>query len=314
MGYFNIIIPLMNLERAFKVLTQFLQGKEKAIELCILCLLAKGHLLIEDLPGIGKTTLALSLAKVLGLSFGRIQGTSDLLPSDITGTSVYNKSTGKFEFHKGPIFNHIVLIDEINRTPPKTQSALLEPMEEGQVTVDGQTYPLPQPFFVIATQNPIEYYGTYPLPEAQLDRFLFKISIGYPPREVERKILKIGSLKEALISLESILSEEEILNMQREVKNQIYVSEKILDYLLDLIEKTRKSAYLLAGLSTRGALSLLLAAKARAYFYKRDFVIPEDLKEIAPYSLPHRLIFKEEYKSLSKEIVKEIIESTKVPI
>lgn len=304
----------MKLERAFKLLTQFLQGKEKAIELCIICLLAKGHLLIEDLPGIGKTTLALSLAKVLGLSFGRIQGTSDLLPSDITGTSVYNKKTGSFEFNKGPIFNHIVLIDEINRTPPKTQSALLEPMEEGQVTVDGQTYSLPEPFFVIATQNPIEYYGTYPLPEAQLDRFLLKISIGYPPREVEKEILKIGSLKEEIISLEPVLSKEELINLQKEVKNQVYVSEKILDYLLDLVEKTRKNPYLIAGLSTRGALSLLLAAKARAYFYKRDFLIPEDIKEMAPYVLTHRLIFKEEYKSMSKDIVKEIIEGIKIPL
>lgn len=304
----------MKLERAFKILVQFLQGKEKAIELCMICLLAKGHLLIEDLPGIGKTTLALSLAKVLGLSFGRIQGTSDLLPSDITGTSVYNKSTGKFEFQKGPIFNHIVLIDEVNRTPPKTQSALLEPMEEGQVTVDGQTYALPEPFFVIATQNPVEYYGTYPLPEAQLDRFLLKISLGYPPREVEKEILKVGSLKEEIGTLEPVLSKEDLLNMQGEIRSQVYVSEKILDYLLDIVEKTRKSPYLIAGLSTRGALNLLLAGRARAYFYKRDFVIPEDIKEIAPYLIPHRLIFKEEYKSLNKEVIKEILTNTKIPV
>ncbi len=304
----------MKLEKAFKVLSHFLQGKEKAIELSLICLLAKGHLLIEDLPGTGKTTLALSLAKVLGLSFGRIQGTSDLLPSDITGTSVYNKVTGKFEFQKGPIFNHIVLVDEINRAPPKTQSALLEPMEEGQVTVDGHTYTLPKPFFVIATQNPIEYYGTYPLPEAQLDRFLFKISIGYPLREVEKEILKVGSLKEEIASLEPVLSKEEILSMQEEVRTQVYVSEKILDYLLNIVEKTRKSPYLITGLSTRGALSLLLAGKARAYFYKRDFVIPEDIKEIAPYLITHRLIFKEEYKSSATEIVKEILVNTKVPI
>lgn len=304
------------LEKLFKVrevLNRILSGKERALYLSLITLLAKGHLLIEDLPGVGKTTLALALARVLGLSFGRIQGTSDLLPSDITGSTIYNKKLERFEFHKGPIFNHIVLVDEINRMSPKTQSALLEPMEERQVTVDGVTYPLPNPFFLIATQNPIELYGTFPLPEAQLDRFLIKISLGYPEREMEKEILKRGSLKEELKDIEAILSPEEINLLQEKLK-EIKVSEKVLDYLLDLVYATRNNTSILMGLSTRGALNLLSSAKAKALLEERDYVLPEDIKELAPYVITHRLVFREEYQSEKESIIKEILESIKIPI
>lgn len=301
------------LKRVIETLKRYLSGKEKALELTLICLLARGHLLIEDLPGVGKTTLALSVAKILGLSFSRIQGTSDLIPSDITGASLYNKRLEAFEFHKGPIFANVVLVDEINRMSPKTQSALLEPMEEEQVTVDGVTYELPRPFFLIATQNPIEHYGTFPLPEAQLDRFLMKISIGYPPRELEREILKRGSLKEELSGISAVFRAEEILRIQREVK-EIYVSEKVFDYILDIVSTTRGSPYLEVGLSTRGALSLLLSARARAYLYGRDFVLPEDVKELSSSVLTHRLIFKAEYEGEKERLVKGMIESLKIPL
>lgn len=312
MAIINIKIS-MNPKEILSHLNQLLSGKERAIELSLICLLAEGHLLIEDLPGVGKTTLALALAKTLGLSFGRIQGTSDLLPSDITGSSIYHKKTETFHFQKGPIFNHILLIDEINRMSPKTQSALLEPMEEGQVTVDGMTYPLPKPFFLIATQNPIEFYGTFPLPEAQLDRFLMKISIGYPPRELEREILKRGSLKEEVEGLKPLMSAEEVLAHQEGVK-KVKVSEKVLDYLLDIVEATRRSPYLSVGVSTRGALSLLSAAKAKAYLYGRDYVLPEDLKELCPFVLLHRLIFREEYVEEKSQILEEILRAIPVPV
>jgi MoxR-like ATPase len=292
---------------------KILPGKERAIELTIITLLAKGHLLIEDLPGIGKTTLALVVARSLGLSFGRIQGTPDLLPSDILGGSIYVKEKGSFVFQPGPVFNNVVLFDEINRASGKTQSALLEPMEEGQATIDGITHKLPQPFFVIATQNPIEYLGTFPLPEALLDRFLMKISLGYPPRHLELEILKRGSLREDIPKIEKLIDKENLQAEQEKVK-AVYVSEKVLNYLLDIAEATRKSPYLIAGLSTRALLSLMLAAKARAVIYARDYVIPEDIKELAPYTIPHRLIFKEEYSSQGLAIVKETLENIPLPL
>ncbi len=300
-------------EKIQRQLGQILPGKEKAIELTIISLLAKGHLLIEDLPGIGKTTLALVIAQSFGLSFGRIQGTPDLLPSDILGSSIYLKEEGKFVFQPGPIFNNIVLFDEINRATGKTQSALLEPMEEGQVTVEGTTYKLPQPFFLIATQNPIEYQGTFPLPEALLDRFLMKISIGYPPRSMELAILKKGSLREEIPSIPQILDLTTLDSAQREVK-EIYVSEKVLDYLLSLAEETRKSPFLRAGLSTRGLLTILEAAKSRAFLYGRDYVIPEDIKALALYTIPHRLIFKEEYTLQALSIVQTLLEKIPIPL
>ncbi len=303
----------LDIDKIINTLSYYLHGKGKALKLSIIALLADGHLLIEDLPGIGKTTLAIALAKCFGLDFARIQATSDLLPSDITGISIYNKKTGEFEFRPGPIFNNIVLVDEINRTTPKTQSALLEAMGEKQVTIEGKTYKLPQPFFVIATQNPIELYGTFPLPEAQLDRFIMKISIGYPPRFAEKEILKGGSKREELHNIKPLFSKDEIISIQKKIK-EIYLSDKIADYILDIIEATRKSKYLYAGLSTRGALAIVATAKANAYLNKRDYVIPEDIKTLAEFVIPHRVIFKEEYEGSKREIVKSLVESIKTPV
>ncbi len=295
-------------------LSKYLQGKSRALRLSLAAFFSKGHLLIEDLPGLGKTTLAIGIAKALGLRFGRIQCTSDLLPTDITGLSIYNKSTGEFEFHAGPIFNNIVLVDEINRATPKTQSALLEAMGEEQVTIEGRTYKLPKPFFVIATQNPVEHFGTFPLPESQLDRFIMKISIGYPSSDSEREILRGGSKREELYSIEPIMNRDEVLQIHEDIRGNTYISDRILDYALKIIEATRSSKYLNAGLSTRGALALTYTAKTNAYFHGRDFVIPEDMKELAEYTIPHRVMFKEEYENLNKkEIIKSLIEEIAVP-
>ncbi|MBX0312538.1 MAG: MoxR family ATPase, partial [Sulfurihydrogenibium sp.] len=241
------------------------------------------------------------------------QATSDLLPSDIIGVSIYNKNTNEFEFKPGPIFNNIILVDEINRATPKTQSALLEAMGEKQVTVDGKTYKLPQPFFVIATQNPVEQYGTFPLPESQLDRFLMKISIGYPSREAEKEIIKGGSKREELYKIQPFVSKEEIIKIQEEIKN-VYVSDKIADYILDIVWATRESKYLESGLSTRGTLAIVNTAKTNAYMEGRDFVIPEDIKKLYKYVIPHRVIFKPEYESQKEEIVRTIVESIPTPI
>jgi MoxR-like ATPase len=299
---------------ALNLLSPYLHGKEKALKLASICFFSKGHLLIEDLPGLGKTTLAIAIAKVLGLNFGRIQCTSDLLPSDITGVSIFNRDSSAFEFQPGPIFSHIVLVDEINRATPKTQSALLEAMGEKQVTIEGRTYDLPRPFFVIATQNPAEQFGTFPLPESQLDRFMMKISIGYPPRAAEREILKGGSRRKEIYSIAPLMDIEEVLEIQSIIKSKVYVSEKILDYLLNVIEATRKSDYIMAGLSTRGALALVQTAKTDAYLKGKDFVNPENIKELAEYVVPHRMIFKDEFEGVNKkEIVKSILAEVPVP-
>ncbi|MBA4389495.1 MAG: AAA family ATPase [Syntrophus sp. (in: bacteria)] len=296
-------------------LSSYLQGKEKPLSLSLISFFSKGHLLIEDLPGLGKTTLAIGIAKSLGLNFGRIQCTSDLLPTDITGLSIYNKTSGEFEFHPGPIFNNIVLCDEINRATPKTQSALLEAMEEKQVTIEGKTYKLPKLFCVIATQNPTEQFGTFPLPESQLDRFMMKIGIGYPSRDAERDILRMGSKREDIYLIEPIVNQDEATLIQEDIIKHVYVSEKILEYILSILHATRESDYLVAGLSTRGALTITNTAKTNAYFHGRDFVIPEDIKELAEYTIPHRVIFKEEYENLNKrEIVKSIIDAIPTPL
>lgn len=294
-------------------LSPYLQGKEKPLKLALISFFSRGHLLIEDLPGLGKTTLAIGIAKSLGLTFGRIQCTSDLLPTDITGLSIYNKSTGEFEFHPGPIFNNIVLCDEINRATPKTQSALLEAMGERQVTIEGRTYKLPRLFSVIATQNPTEQFGTFPLPESQLDRFMLKISIGYPSKEAERQILKVGSTREELYSIEPVVNHDEVGTLQEAIAEKTYVSEKIIEYTLAIIHATRTSVYLSSGLSTRGALSIITTAKTSAFFHGRDFVIPEDIKELAEFTIPHRVLFKEEYESLDKRgIIKSLVDEIPV--
>lgn len=292
----------------------YLHGKDAALRLSLLAFFSRGHLLIEDLPGLGKTTLAIAIAKMLGLSFGRIQCTSDLLPTDITGLSIYNKNTGEFEFHSGPVFNNIILVDEINRATPKTQSALLEAMGEKQTTMEGKTYKLPRPFFVIATQNPSEQFGTFPLPESQMDRFMMKISIGYPSREAEREILKGGSKREEIYSIEPVMDKEEVIGIQQDIRKNVVVSDRITEYILDIVASTRKSRYLLSGISTRGVLAITNVAKANAFFNGKDFVIPEDIKELAEFTMPHRVIFREEYETLDKkEIVRSLIEQIPVP-
>jgi len=303
------------IEAAIDFLSAYLHGKERALRLALICFFSRGHLLIEDLPGLGKTVLAVAIAKVLGLSFGRIQSTSDLLPSDITGVSVFDKNTGSFEFKPGPIFNHIVLVDEINRATPKTQSALLEAMGEKQVTIEGRTYDLPAPFLVIATQNPAEQFGTFPLPESQLDRFMMKISVGYPDRAAERKILQGGSRRRAIYSIDPMLEKAEVLGIQEKIRNGIYVSEKMLEYLLNIVEATRQSPYLASGLSTRGALALVNTAKADAFLEGKDYIVPENVKAVAEFVISHRVIFREEFETANrKELIKSIMEEVPIPV
>jgi len=290
-------------------------GKEVVVRRLLIALLAEGHVLIEDVPGVGKTTAAQALAKSMDLSFSRVQFTPDLLPSDILGVSVYRRETYDFVFNKGPIFNQIVLADEINRASPKTQSSLLEAMEERQVTMDGTTYAFDGPFMVVATQNPIEYEGTFPLPEAQLDRFLMKIKIGYPDKADEMKIVERMGTRQDISKLESVLTAEEVDIMQEKVK-QVHADESIWSYIVDIVRKTRSSDEVLLGCSPRAAVGLLTAAKARAYIHDRTYVIPEDVRELAQDVLAHRLIVKPEirYKGRSSEqIVQDLLDFVKVP-
>lgn len=269
-------------------ISQVLVGKPQVVRLAVIGLLARGHVLIEDVPGVGKTTLAQALARSLGCSFQRIQFTSDLLPSDILGVSVYDSKTGEFVFKPGPLFAHIVLADEINRTTPKTQSGLLEAMNEFQVSLDHHTYPLPRPFMVLATQNPLEYHGTHPLPESQLDRFLLRIRIGYPERVDEKAILRGRGLA-AIEEVEPVLSPEDIMRLQAAAQ-RVSVDESILDYVMVLVEATRRTPLLALGVSPRGAQSLIRAAQAQALAAERDYVIPDDIKELAGPALAHRVL------------------------
>ncbi len=271
-----------------KFINEIVLGKEKQIELCLCCLLAKGHILIEDLPGMGKTLLAHTLAKALGLDFSRIQFTSDMLPADITGVSVFEVADSSFRFHQGPVFSSVVLADEINRASPKAQSALLEAMEERQVSVDGNTYKLPDPFFVIATQNPLEHSGTFPLPESQLDRFFMRISLGYPNRQSERTLLEKESRRDLLSRHEAVVTQSELLAWQQEVKS-IKTRPALLDYVQDLIEQSRNTANFSNGISPRAALDLVSGARAWAMLAGRDYVIPEDVQDVLPAIIGHRL-------------------------
>ena len=290
--------------------SKVLKGKENEVEKAVVCLLSGGHLLIEDVPGTGKTTLALALSRVLGLSFSRIQFTSDLLPSDITGVNVFNPKTREFEFKKGPIFSNVVLADEINRATPKTQSALLEAMGEKQVSVDGVTYKLPEPFFVIATQNPIEQYGTYPLPEAQLDRFSMKISLGYPSPEYEKEIVQGINPQERINSIEVLYSAEEVLRAMEEVK-KVFLSPEVAEYIVEIANNLRNHPQVILGPSTRSLVHLANASRALAYVRERDFVVPEDVIELLPFVMSHRLITREDVKP--EEVLKEVINSVEIP-
>ncbi len=278
----NVLKPL--LESA----NQIILGKERQIKLAVCCLLAKGHLLIEDIPGVGKTTLAHTLAKLLGLQYQRIQFTSDILPADIIGASVFDVNNSSFEFHPGPLFNQMILADEINRSTPKAQSALLEAMEEQQVTVEGKTYALPQPFFVIATQNPAHQIGTFPLPESQLDRFLMRIELGYPNRQAERELL-VGQRRYQLIdTLSAQLNSQQLTEIQHQA-TQIHVAPALIDYLQDLIAYTRESTDYHCGLSPRAGLALLTAAKTWALMDGRKAVLPDDVQAVLPAVAGHRL-------------------------
>jgi len=291
-------------------------GKREVVELCVIALICNGHVLIEDVPGVGKTSLASSIARSIDCTFKRIQFTPDILPSDITGFSIYNQKTNEFEYRPGLIMSQIILADEINRTSPKTQASLLEVMEENQVTVDGVTYKIPRPFMVLATQNPVEYLGTFPLPEAQLDRFFMKVSLGYPSQSDESQILSRFKNGNPLDSLCSVATSADIINIQEKVK-EIYVDESLNDYIVNLVAQTRNNPDLMLGSSPRGSISLLRASQAWALYNGRDYVIPDDIKKMAIPVLSHRLILKQEAK-LKKvspaDIIDKILNNTNVPV
>lgn len=276
------------LDEARKLLGTVILGKEPEITLALACLLARGHLLIEDLPGLGKTTLAQALATVLGLDYQRIQFTSDLLPADIIGVSIFNRDTSRFEFNRGPLFSQLVLADEVNRATPKAQSALLEAMQERQVSVDGETHPLPDPFFVVATQNPADQVGTFPLPESQLDRFLMRIELGYPDTESERALIVGNDRQRLLATLSPALSPEALLGLQTAAAN-LRMNDPLVDYLQALIRFTRESPELDVGLSPRGALALAAAARAHAYVEQHSGVFPDDVQAVFPAVAGHRM-------------------------
>ncbi|NLI60779.1 MAG: MoxR family ATPase [Clostridiales bacterium] len=291
-------------------------GKDEAIRLIIIALLCQGHVLIEDIPGVGKTTMVSALARSLDLTFRRIQFTPDVLPSDITGFSMYNFKNGELEFHPGMVMGQVILADEINRTSPKTQSSLLEAMEEGQVTVDGKTHYLPQPFIVLATQNPVEYVGTFPLPEAQLDRFFLKVTIGYPSKREEMHIMSRFQYSNPLDSLEAVASKEDILKLQK-LTRQVKVAEAIRDYIASLVGMTRDHPDLTLGSSPRGSLFLMKASQAHAMLDGRDYVIPDDVQKMVIPVLSHRLILKPEarLKEMTPErILRSIINTVYVPL
>ena len=291
-------------------------GKEVIVENLLICLLAGGHVLLEDVPGVGKTTLALTLAKSMDADFGRIQFTPDTLPGDVVGVSVYNMKSGEFEFRPGAVMNQVLLADEINRTSPKTQASLLEAMAEGQVTVDGKVYELPQPFIVIATQNPVEFMGTYPLPEAQMDRFMMRLSIGYPDREQEMKMAELFLQEKTPDKTKAVCKAEDILALRDEIK-AVTVKENILGYMEDIVKITREDARLLLGASPRALLSLLAASRARAFLQGRDFVKPDDVKAVAMQVLAHRLVLSAEAKlqrASAEAVLKELILKVKVPM
>ncbi|HLS82954.1 MAG TPA: AAA family ATPase [Steroidobacter sp.] len=294
-------------------LNRIILGKEPQLKLCIACLLARGHLLIEDIPGVGKTTLAHALAESLGLSYQRIQFTSDLLPADIIGVSIFERETSSFRFHRGPIFSQLVLADEVNRATPKAQSALLEAMEEHQVTADGQTYPLAAPFFVIATQNPVYQIGTYPLPESQLDRFLMRIELGYPDEGLERQLLRGQDRRDLLATLTPTLAPQQLLLMQTMVP-QVHASDALLDYVQAIVRHTRESSRYEAGLSPRAAIGLLRAAQAWALIHGHAGVLPEDVQAVLGAVVGHRLRPREDGAAATPgQIGRDVLQAVEIP-
>ncbi len=313
----TVVITEVNLfyKKLLGNLKNVIIGKDDVLDLVVIALLSQGHLLIDDVPGVGKTMLAKSLAKSLGCTFNRIQFTPDMLPSDVTGVSIYNQNSREFEFRPGPIISQIVLADEINRATPKTQSALLESMEERQATVDGITHPLPQPFMVLATQNPIEYEGTFPLPEAQLDRFLMRIRIGYPGFANEIEILELQQLKHPIEDIKTVITSKEILDMQEAIKH-VYVSTAVKRYIVELTRATRDHHDVYLGASPRGSLGLYRVSQAKAASLGRDFVLPDDVKSLAKFVLGHRLVINPSarLKNLSADqILGEVLLQVHVP-
>ncbi len=296
-----------------------IKGKTEAVRLCLVGLLAGGHLLVEDVPGVGKTTLAQALARALDCEFQRIQFTSDLLPSDVIGLSIFNERTGAFEFRPGPVFANVVLADEINRTTPKTQSALLEAMGEGHVTVEGTTYPLPQPFIVVATQNPIEHHGTYPLPESQLDRFMLRLRLGYPGVDVEKVILRDREVGDPLEAVRPVLSGEAVAELRRQVAT-VAVDDALVDYLMRIVSATRGSEMLDLGVSPRGTLALFRAAQALALTEERAYCVPDDIKRLVLPIFAHRIVVSSRFTSTlrrseeAETVLREIMKTVSVPI
>ncbi|MEI7984741.1 MAG: AAA family ATPase [Armatimonadota bacterium] len=291
-------------------------GKREAVEMAVVTLLCEGHLLIEDVPGVGKTTLAKALAVTIGGEFRRVQFTPDLLPADITGSSIYNQKEGEFQFRPGPLFANVVLADEINRATPKTQSALLEAMEEGQVSTDGETRRLPRPFFVIATQNSVEMTGTFPLPEAQLDRFFARISLGYPDREAERQVLTDQQVSRPVDHLNVVITEEELKATQSDIRDT-FVHDMIKDYIVDIVRATRASNQLVLGASPRATLHLMRAGQAKAAISGANSVRPDDIKEVAPYILGHRVMTRAEMRSKgfdASDIISQIVDTVTAPL
>ncbi len=300
-------------------LRKVIRGKDDVVRLAVVCILARGHLLIEGVPGVGKTTLGQALARALDCGFQRVQFTSDMLPSDVLGISIYSAAEQEFEFKRGPIFTNILLADEINRTTPKTQSALLEAMNEGQVTVDAHSYALPKPFLVIATQNPVEHHGTYPLPESQLDRFLMRVRMSYPDRKAEQEILRAEAGAVHLDSMRPVLTGADVLEMQEAV-TQVRVDDSLVNYALNIVEKTRASDEFTLGVSPRGSLMLYRAAQASAFLEGRDFCVPEDFKPLVVPVFAHRVVVNGIGSSTLKkseqadQAIRQIIENIKVPV
>ncbi|HEU5139484.1 MAG TPA: MoxR family ATPase [Bacillales bacterium] len=311
---FDAIHPA--LQKVIDNVEKVMIGKRKVAELSLVALLAEGHVLLEDVPGVGKTMMVRAIAKSVSAQFQRVQFTPDLLPSDLTGISIYNQKEMQFEFRPGPIMGNIILADEINRTSPKTQSALLEGMEDGSVTVDGETRVLGKPFFVMATQNPIEYEGTFPLPEAQLDRFIVKLRMGYPSEQDELEVLSRIEKGHPIASIEAVLDLDELLSLQEQVRD-VFVEESVKKYIVEIIRRSRNHRAVYLGASPRGSLALMKTAQAYALLNNRDYIVPDDVKYMAPFVLSHRLLLKSEAKFgglQAEEVVNEVLERVQVPV